>query len=462
MSAVRLVCAPAGFGKSILAAQVTETHHPGCRYVSFLPGDDAAAVFRRLIRLAGAISQENSLDAALDAVETTAPAMLILDHADATSESGREAVSRFIAALDSRIGLTLCMRSVDRLIDPGWLCDGTAETIDARALAFTTDETARMCQDLSIPFDATDVEALIRETDGWPIVIAGTLRLAATNRVPLKDAYRLWYRECGKPFADFITAQCERSAYGEQLLAAFCGERAIADSDLRLWERSGLFTIASGEAPKVLAPVAGVLRAFRAETAVSGRATIVAKLFGGSQVRVGSDDVQWVRRKDSQVFKYLLLKETHSATRAELMKVFWADREPQIAAQGLRTTCSNIRHAFRAVVGEDRVDAYFSAEGDSVVVRANIVTDVAEFLAHVGAARAGAANGSHARIAGHLAKARDIYRGDLLSGMPPCGLEQMAAQLRAQLAFVIQRLNAPALRHSVDGMPEESEQAASA
>ncbi|HLI97173.1 MAG TPA: BTAD domain-containing putative transcriptional regulator [Candidatus Baltobacteraceae bacterium] len=461
LSAVRLVCAPAGFGKSILAAQVTQLHHARCKYVSFLPGDDAAAVHRRLMRLAGVISHESSLDAALDAVENAAPAMLILDHADATSESGREAVSAFIAALDSRIGLTLCMRSVDRLIDPGWLCDGTAEMIDARVLAFTPEDVSRMCADLAIAFEDRDAAALVRETDGWPIVVAGTLRLAATNRVPLRDAYRFWYRECGKAFADFIATQCERSAYGEQLLAAFCGERPIAAADLELWQRTGLFTFATADGAKVLAPVGSVLRSFRAEQAHSGRATLVAKLFGGSQVRIGSDQVQWVRRKDSQVFKYLLLKETHSATRAELMKVFWTDRDPQIAAQGLRTTCSNIRHAIRAVVGEDRVDAYFTAEGDSVIVRANIVTDVAEFLAHVGAARSGAAHGSHARVAGHLEKARDIYRGDLLTGMPSCGFESFATQLRAHLAYVIQRLNAPQLR-AVDDVADESEQAASA
>jgi DNA-binding SARP family transcriptional activator len=176
---------------------------------------------------------------------------------------------------------------------------------------------------------------------------------------------------------------------------------------------------------------------------------------------VGNDDVQWVRRKDSQIFKYLLLKETHSATRAELMQIFWPERDAQIAAQGLRTTCSNIRHAFRAIVGEDRVDAYFSAEGDSVVVRASVVTDVAEFLAHVAAARSGLAHGSHARVIGHLEKARDIYRGDLLAGMPHCGFESFAAQLRANLAFVIQRLNAPA-RATIDIADEDEQEAASA
>jgi hypothetical protein len=72
---------------------------------------------------------------------------------------------------------------------------------------------------------------------------------------------------------------------------------------------------------------------------------------------------------------------------------------------------------------------------------------VAEFLAHVAAARSGSAHGSHARIAGHLEKARNIYRGDLLAGMPECGLEPLAAQLRADLAYVTQRLNAPATRH---------------
>jgi len=441
MSAVRLLCAPAGFGKSVLASQFAHEAATACRYVSFLPGEDAQAVYRRLMRLRGPASGDACLDAALDAVESSKPAAIVLDHADTTAESGREAVSQFIAALDSRIGLTLCMRSPDRLIDPGWLCDGTAEVLDARALAFTRDDVVAMCTDLCIAFEEDDVHRLLEETEGWPIVVTGSLRTAAAHRVPLRDAYRLWLRECGKAFADFIATQCARSAYGEQLLSAVCSGRAVTGNELDLWERSGLFTIAAAEGPKVLRPISAVLNAYAAQRS-DDRAAISAKLLGGAQISIAGKDVKWVRRKDSLLFKYLLLKDTHAATRVELMQVFWPDRDLQIAAQGLRTTCSNIRHALRAVVG-DRVDAYFGAEGDAVRVHAAVLSDIAEFLAHVNAARSGLARGSAARAAAHLEKACRLYRGDLLAGMPPCGFESLAAQLRSELAYALQMRRRP-------------------
>jgi DNA-binding SARP family transcriptional activator len=142
---------------------------------------------------------------------------------------------------------------------------------------------------------------------------------------------------------------------------------------------------------------------------------IVAQLLGEFEVRIGGKRVQWIRRKDALLFKYLLLEPEGRASRQELCAAFWPEHDRQQAAQNLRTTCSNIRTALRRCLPVSRVAAYFYAEGRDIVLRNDLaVTDLARFIAHVRAARVMMVTQRFDRALAEYASARAAYHGPLI------------------------------------------------
>ncbi len=427
---VWVICGPAGFGKSTLAAQGVRASGGAWRYLRLSAGDEATAVFSQLICASGACAAP-SLQNALDAVERAGLSNIVIDDADAAGASGREAIQAFCASLDHAVGVTLCARSIEAVIEPRWLCDATAEAIPWDALAFDGAEIRALCGLMDVRCNATDVDDFMRQTQGWPMVVSGALHAALRRHAPLSQALEIWESDCAKAFTDFVGVEARKSRHGAQFIAALSENRSPTSEDLDVWEREAFFVVRAGTTRELLAPVRRAFAAAgKASQSSSAPAPMVAQLFGELRVSINGIPVNWIRRKDAQVFKYLLLKESGLAKRREIMETFWRGRDPHIAAQNLRTTCSNIRRALRAVVGEECTEAYFRSDDDLCVALQNVITDVAEFQGHVNAARAGYAQRANRYASFHLERARELYRGELLVGMPQCGHEELAAELR--------------------------------
>ncbi len=434
------ICGPAGFGKTTLAAQGVLGSAGSWRYLRLGQGDDAAAVFGQVIGASEIPGLASSLENALDAVEQAGITNLIIDDADAAAASGRAAIRSLCALMDRAISVTVCVRSIESVIEPRWLCDGSAEAIDWNELAFDVHDLEALCTLTSVPFDAREGAQLLEQTLGWPMVVSGALHCASRREAPLGDALRVWEEERLAAFRDFAIAECSRSHNGSKFIGAIENRCVITSDDLHGWEREGLFVVRRDGVPELLPPARRALELTAKSSRAAALEPMVAKLLGELRVSIGGVALKWVRRKDAQVFKYLLLKENGTATRREIMEVFWPGREAGVAAQNLRTTCSNIRRAMRSVVGEVGTDAYFRSEDDISVVLQNVMTDVAEFQGHVNAARAGYSQGAHRSVHFHLERARELYRGDLLAGMPHCGQEELGAQLRRSLGEVLHLL----------------------
>jgi len=456
---VWVLCAPAGYGKTTLVTQAVLASADSWRYVRLSEGDDAATVYLKLSCAAGAQTYPATLHSTLDAFDQSGIANIVIDDADLAGASGCEALRLFCASLDGSIGVTLCARSNDRIIEPRWLCDGTAQILGWDDLAFDEREIEALCLLMGVPIDAGHAAILVEHTRGWPMIVAGALHATVRRRAPLKDALQIWEDECARAVKEFAVSEARRSRHGARFVAVLEDQMAITPDDLHAWERDALFVIRNNGVAEVLPSVRRAFEVSAKEARGAALEPMVAKLFGELHVSIGGVPVKWIRRKDAQVFKYLLLKSDGTASRRELMEMFWPGRDAHVAAQNLRTTCSNIRRAMRRVVGDACSDAYFRSDDDIRVMLKNAITDVAEFQGHLSAIRMARAQGANRFMLFHLERARELYRGDLLAGMPPCGNDEFAAELRRSFGEVLHLLRVVSLERgplaAVQGGPED-------
>jgi DNA-binding SARP family transcriptional activator len=171
-------------------------------------------------------------------------------------------------------------------------------------------------------------------------------------------------------------------------------------------------------------------------------------MFRSFEARIEGRDIPWVRRRDQQIIKYLLLKQNGTATRAELASVFWADTDRHLATQSVRTACSTIRKAFATVVGPANVDLYFRTAPDIQIDLTNVVCDVRRFCAHMNDGDADFERGNAQDAAMHYRAAEKLYAGRLLDFEgPEPWIAPHAVQLHDRFIQALERLGTLAIEH---------------
>jgi DNA-binding SARP family transcriptional activator len=174
----------------------------------------------------------------------------------------------------------------------------------------------------------------------------------------------------------------------------------------------------------------------------------MVRLFRSFEARIDGREIPWVRRRDQQIVKYLLLKPNGTATRSELASVFWADTDRHCATQSVRTACSTIRKAFAAIVGPASVDLYFRTAPDIQIDLRNVVCDVRRFIAHVGDGDAEFERANIQDAAMHYRAAEKLYAGNLLEfDAPEPWILAHAASLSDKFMQVLERLGIMAAEH---------------
>jgi DNA-binding SARP family transcriptional activator len=165
------------------------------------------------------------------------------------------------------------------------------------------------------------------------------------------------------------------------------------------------------------------------------------RMFGRFEASIGGRPIAWIRRRDAQIVKYLLLRPNGTASRAELRQTFWPDTDFGLATQSLRTACSNIRKAVAALVGYEQVDRYFQARSDVTINLGQTALDVRRFSAHVGDGDAELERGNTHEARAHYAAAERLYSGELLSGeLPEPWYVARAEMFKSLYVGVLQRL----------------------
>jgi DNA-binding SARP family transcriptional activator len=168
---------------------------------------------------------------------------------------------------------------------------------------------------------------------------------------------------------------------------------------------------------------------------------LAVRMLGSFEAAIDGRRVEWIRRREAQIFKYLLLKDDGAASRDELRDVFWPGVPVQLGTQSLRTASSNIRKALAALVGYPNVERYFSSRGDISINLDNVTVDVRRLRAHVADGDAERERGHARQALAHYRAAESIYRGELLLGeYPERWYAPHAAAYQALFVYVLERI----------------------
>jgi hypothetical protein len=348
---LRLIAAPLGFGKTVLLRQYA-SDHPEAVYVHALDLEP--------LRYLMVIGDGEPREFLIDDVDLLTPAAI---------------TELFELALRTpNASCVWTMRTREVIPDHRCLIDGTADLLDAGALAFTEDEAAELCARYSVDANERDLRALIRESDGWPMVVHSAIEKAQREGLPLRGIFQSWIDSRGDMLRDII----ESVASKEVVERDFRRTGELTVDQLRNLERKGLFVLRKGREYAMLHAVEQLL-AVRTEGRTS-EPHITMHLLGEFQLWIGDARVKWLRRRDARLVKYLALSSNGKATRDELCRVFWPGNERAHALQNLRTTCCNIRAAFRAAAPDWPVESFIETAGTEVrLIFARERTDIAEF-----------------------------------------------------------------------------------
>ena len=417
---VKLLVAPAGYGKTVLVSQIDQQFPGRYGYIGLSEVDDERSVRQKLGWIKG---------------QGLHP---IIDDAHLAAPSGRAALREALCTLKPDSEVIVCSRTSHDIAEKRSLFDGTIDVIGAVELAFTLDEVRALSERCNVSYRETMLAQFIQLTGGWPMAVCGSLRAAGDRALAVRDAFSAWYELHGPNLAQFVTEECARVPLGETFLERVRSGMPSTVQELQAWQSAGLFVAGSGRDCHILPVVCGIFGNEPGNATESLQPLRIGLLTDDMRTTVGDIKLQWVRHKDAQIFKYLVLKNAH-ATRAELMEIFWPGRDRNIQAQNLRTTCSNIRRALRWVVGTQLVERYFESNGH-VRVAAPVVTDIEEFNETVSLGRIALAAGDSRNARLHFKHARDLYKADLLTGMPRCGFEDLAISLRHDFGEVVHRL----------------------
>jgi uncharacterized protein with PIN domain len=422
---LRFLAAPPGAGKTTAVAMYLAASDRRYAYIALKRDESIETVRERLARALRIEYAPASFDALLAALATRAPCDIVLDDIDRATIETREELEVLAAEAPAGISLIYCARSRVAIDARRFLGRGVGALMSGPGLAFDADELSRVTELHNVNYAASDVARLLEETEGWPIVASWAIRDAAEAGVGLSGAYDQWRRNNGRHFRDFVEEELREA--GERYSTAFrmaLRGTGTAEERERLaeLEERGLFVYFAD----------GAYRPYRvarqldidpvgpsADAANSAAKLLVVRMFGRFEAEIGGRRIEWIRRREAQIFKYLLLKPNGSATRAELRATFWPGTDVHLATQSIRTASSNIRKAIAAVTGYAHVDRYFSSSGDIAVVLENAVIDVRRFTAHVADGDAEREAGRMHEAFAHFRAAEMLYSGELLSGEYP-------------------------------------------
>jgi ATP/maltotriose-dependent transcriptional regulator MalT len=182
------LAAPAGYGKSSLAASFVRSRARPCVWLRLSAADaDAAGFFAHLSAAAGArlpVPQAEQLgDLAVFARRYFAAlfaglpvdGVLVLDEAEAAAEALQAVLAEAVAAVPPAMLVMVTSRTAPPSALARARVEGRLATIETAELALTPDEIAAMFAQRRREAAAQDVDAVFRRTLGWPAAVSLTL-----------------------------------------------------------------------------------------------------------------------------------------------------------------------------------------------------------------------------------------------------------------------------------------------
>lgn len=399
---VRVVCAPAGCGKTAAVRHYLAHAKHTVSYI-VVPFEASSAHVTEL----------------MDGIEISDD--IIVDHLDAGSPAAVDVILDRVLAGNGRQKYLLVGRSrlamrVHRLFQLGL---GTI--VDASALAFTYDEATVLAHRHGVTFDEHDLVQLLHDTDGWAVALESVLADASRSGRLVAGAFDAWRERRAHFLLDLLAVAYQRDAHA---YAEFMSLVRRPPSDIRKkLERAESLGFPVTRFRTTLRPYR-VYSRLEGDTDGDVRAPsldpqpLILTFLGRYHCSIGDRAVVFLRRRDQNVFSYVALSSEGRVTREELLQIFWPGVARTTATQSLRTTLSRIRSAIAAIVGASSVDRYFRSHDDVYVDFEHVTLDVRRFLEHVRFAHIEQGRKAIAAAKHHLLAAELLYKERLLNSEP--------------------------------------------
>jgi hypothetical protein len=387
-------------------------------YCSIAPAADGASVWAAIARALQLGVEAGSHNDLVEALAARKPLELALDCEAVPNREGIAAVLALIDDLPEDVSLLIACRSRAAFNVAKYVSGGVAVLCDAERLAFDAAGLRHVAETCGVPFTHPDILRMLEVTDGWPQVVSGALRKAAEDSCSLGQAFEHWRMRHGHLFNEFVAAALKHVSEEEAdlVLKLMSGSYLDDRAHLQALEEQGLFVIHTPDGYRPLRALSRSRLYDRYGRRMQPATPMQVRLFGWFLAEIDRQPIDWVRRRDRQIFKYICLQPSGTVSRAELAAVFWPDAEKHLVAQSIRTACSNIRKAIAHIVGFKQVEAYFRAGDELVIDLDNVIVDVNRFVSHVNDADEQYNRGEWRAAYAHYRSAARVYRGDLLIG----------------------------------------------
>ncbi len=371
---------------------------------------------------------------------------LMLDDADrADSAAFSELVERISArAIDAK--LFLVGRSRRRMHVDKLLSAGVAAVYDQSELAFDAREVAQLARASGVLFDDTDIAQALYDTEGWPMAVEWIVRDAAETRGHLRDAFNHWRDRNGHLLLELVENESggDPAAFAsfKSLLTAAPGEQR-SEMERLLQDGLPLARTRAGARPyRILRRLAAAIRGMPADRVSRPLPPVMMlSVLGQFRCEVAGTAVPFSRRRDQSVFVFVALSQDGRCLREAVLQAFWPGVDHRVAAQGLRTTISRVRHALSQAVPDVDPELYFQTDSDLRVDWSNVAVDARRFTELVEQGRADDALGVHDSARRHYRLAYSTYRDDLLASeaLEPC-FQPIAKRLHDAYVETLRRL----------------------
>ncbi|MEO6912395.1 MAG: AAA family ATPase [Candidatus Baltobacteraceae bacterium] len=443
---LRLITAPPGSGKSVLLHDYLSLRCESTVYLKISADETAASLRHRIAEALGlcgnAVTDLVSLCAALDEAP---PATLVIDNADAGATTLVELLNGLFEAGPDHIRYIVAARSRCVARNARLFVEGAAVRLPSTMLRFTAAELAQVCDQRGLSYEPKELTALLAKTDGWVTIVAASLRFAAQSGCSVGESADRWLAEHQATFTEYVQQEVSHTTHNKAFSRVVSAGVVSDIDDLVALERDGVFVESDSGAGYELMRV--VRQAFYARSRGNDPRPpqqvfpMSVSVLGEFTASVAGRRIEWARRRDAQIFKYVLLKPTGRASRNELLAAFWPDRDRQQALQALRTSCSNIRRALRDAVGSTVASEYFRADADVTVPVGSFVVDLHRFTSYVSAGNASLAHGDSNAALLHFKGAYGLYRGPLLIDVPNCHYTHLAKSVDEMFEQLYERLH---------------------
>ena len=415
---VRFLVAPPGFGKTMALLGYLRNAATNGVYCVVAPGAGAESIWNAIGKALQLEAEFGSHEQLVRALAARAPMELALDCDDTPDGAGIDAILALIEDVPDDVALLIACRSRAAFHVGRFVSDGTAVLCDAERLAFDAAGIRHVAETCGVSFTHADVLRMLEATDGWPQVVSGALRKAAEDNCPLAQAFEHWRTRHGHLFNEFVAESLKNVSEREAdlVLKLMSGSYLDDRTQLQALEEQGLFVVHTPDGYRPLRALSRSRLYDRYGRRVAPVTPMQVRLFGWFLAEIERQPIEWVRRRDRQIFKYIALQPNGTVSRAEIGQVFWPDAERHLVAQSLRTACSNIRKAIAHIVGFKEVESYFRAGDELSIDLDNVIVDVNRFILHANDADEQYNRGELRAAYAHYRSAARVYRGDLLIG----------------------------------------------